>query len=129
MDPAKLDKLREKYADARPIESQDSEDNRVPYAGLPTLLGMPHQTELEGIDIALIGVPFDLGVYNRAGARFGPRAIRKVSLFGSFNHYNKISPAALAGIADVGDVHIEHRYYLDEGIREIENYYHHRRLC
>ncbi|MEJ2171130.1 MAG: arginase family protein [Desulfobacterales bacterium] len=124
MDAVKLDKLRKKYADDKPIESLDAADNGVPYAGLPTLLGMPHQPELEGIDIALIGVPFDLGVYNRAGARFGPRAIRNVSLFGSFNHYNKISPAALARIADVGDVPVEHRYHLDEGIRDIEKYYH-----
>ena len=83
MDAVKLDKLREKYSNDNSIESQDPADNRVPYAGLPTLLGMPHKPELEGIDIALIGVPFDLGVYNRAGARFGPRAIRNVSLFGS----------------------------------------------
>ena len=30
----------------------------------------------------------------------------------------------LAKIADVGDVPIEHRYHLDEGIRDIEKYYH-----
>jgi len=124
MDADKLDKLRKKYANAESIESQDPADNRVPYAGVSTLLDMPHQTELQGIDIALIGVPFDLGVYNRAGARLGPRAIRNVSLFGSFNHYSKISPSALARIADVGDVPVEHRYHLDEGIRDIEKYYH-----
>jgi guanidinopropionase len=124
MDADKLDKLRKKYANAESIESQDPADNRVPYAGVPTLLDMPHRTELRGIDIALIGVPFDLGVYNRAGARLGPRAIRNVSLFGSFNHYSKISPAALTRIADVGDVPVEHRYHLDEGIRDIEKYYH-----
>jgi agmatinase len=124
MDAAKLDKLRKKYANGKSIELQDPTDNRVPYAGVPTLLDMPHQTELQGIDIALIGVPFDLGVYNRAGARLGPRAIRNVSLFGSFNHYSNISPSALARIADVGDVPVENRYHLDEGIRDIEKYYH-----
>ena len=124
MDAAKLDKLRKKYANGKPIDSQDPADHRVPYAGVPTLLGMPHQTELEGIDIALIGVPFDLGVYNRAGARLGPRAIRNVSLFGSFNHYSKISPAALTRIADLGDAPVEHRYHLDDAIHDIEKYYH-----
>ena len=124
MDAAKLNKLREKYSDEKSVESQDPADHRVPYAGVPTLLDMPYQTVMEGLDIALIGVPFDLGVYNRAGARLGPRAIRNVSLCGSFNHYNKISPAALTRIADVGDVPVEHRYHLDEGIRDIEKYYH-----
>ena len=124
MDAAKLNKLREKYSDEKSVESQELADNRVPYAGVTTLLDMPYQTVMEDLDIALIGVPFDLGVYNRAGARLGPRAIRNVSLCGSFNHYNKISPAALTRIADVGDVPVEHRYHLDEGIRDIEKYYH-----
>ncbi len=74
MDAAKLPKLQEKYSDEKAIESVDLFDDKVPYAGVPTLLGMPHQPLLEDLDIALIGVPFDLGVYNRAGARLGPKA-------------------------------------------------------
>ena len=124
MDLAKLDKLREKYSDEKAIESEDLFDDKVPYAGVATLLDMPHQPQLEDIDIALIGVPFDLGVYNRAGARLGPKAIRSVAMFGSFNHHNKISPSALCRIADIGDVPIQHRYNLDEGLRDIEKYYH-----
>ena len=124
MDAAKLDKLREKYSDGKTIESEDPFDDEVPYAGVPTLLGQPHQPQLENIDIALIGVPFDLGVYNRAGARLGPKAIRHVTMFGSFNHHNKISPSALCRIADIGDVPVQHRYNLDEGLRDIEKYYH-----
>jgi guanidinopropionase len=124
MDLAKLDKLREKYSDEKAIESEDPFDDKVPYAGVATLLDMPHQPQLEDMDIALIGVPFDLGVYNRAGARLGPKAIRSVAMFGSFNHHNKISPSALCRIADIGDVPVEHRYNLDEGLRDIEKYYH-----
>ena len=124
MDAAKLAKLREKYSDEKAIESEDLPDERIPYAGVATLLDMPYQPHLEDIDIALIGVPFDLGVYNRAGARLGPKAIRNVAMFGSFNHHNKISPSALCRIADIGDVPIQHRYNLDEGLRDIEKYYH-----
>ena len=124
MDAAKLAKLREKYSDEREIGSEDTFDNMVPYAGVATLLDMPYQPKLEDMDIALIGVPFDLGVYNRAGARLGPRAIRNVSMFGSFNHHNEITPSALCRIADVGDVPVQNRYSLDEGLRDIEKYYH-----
>ena len=124
MDAAKLAKLREKYSDEKAIKSEDLPDERIPYAGVATLLDMPYQPHLEDIDIALIGVPFDLGVYNRAGARLGPKAIRNVAMFGSFNHHNKISPSALCRIADIGDVPIQHRYNLDEGLRDIEKYYH-----
>jgi len=124
MDAVRLAKLREKYSGERATESEDPFGTRVPYAGVPTLLGMPHQPTLKDIDIALIGVPFDLGVYNRAGARLGPRAIRNVSLFGSYHHHNKINPSTLCRIADVGDVPVEHRYHLDEGLADIEAYYH-----
>lgn len=47
MDAAKLAKLREKYSDEKTVESQESVDNRVPYAGVPTLLDMPYQPELK----------------------------------------------------------------------------------
>ena len=104
MDKARLAKLQEKYSDEKAIEFEETIDNRVPYAGVPTLLDMPHRQEFDELDIALIGVPFDLGVYNRAGARLGPKAIRNVSLFGSMNHFNKITPSALCRIAHVGDV-------------------------
>lgn len=124
MDTAKLAKLREKYSDEKAVKSAEAFDDRIPYAGVQTFLDMPHQPELKEIDIALIGVPFDQGVYNRAGARLGPKAIRNVSMFGSFNHNNKISPAALCRIADVGDVPVQHRYHLDEGLGDIEQYFH-----
>jgi len=123
MDAQKLAKLREKYSDDQTHKPEDQYDDRVPYAGVSTLLDMPYQPELKNIDIALIGVPFDQGVYNRAGARLGPKAIRNVAMFGSFNHHSKISPAGLCTIADVGDVPIENRYHLDEGLRDIEKYF------
>jgi hypothetical protein len=40
-----------------------------PYSGIPTFFGAPHQPEITDLDIALVGVPFDLGVTNRSGAR------------------------------------------------------------
>jgi guanidinopropionase len=75
-------------------------------------------------DIALIGVPCDLGVTNRAGARHGPREIRnQSSLMRSFNMSTRINPYDLAKIADVGDVPIDNLFNLDEAIKEIEAFY------
>ena len=37
-------------------------------------------------DVAVLGVPFDMGTQYRAGARFGPRAIREASTLFSFGH-------------------------------------------
>lgn len=43
------------------------------YSGIPTFMRTPFVPDLEGLDIALVGVPFDGGVTNRTGARHGPR--------------------------------------------------------
>jgi agmatinase len=53
----------------------------VPYSGVPTFARLEESRNLDGVDIAVYGMPFDLGTTNRPGARFGPRAIRDASLF------------------------------------------------
>jgi Arginase family len=43
------------------------------FAGMPSFMRLPHQPDPAQLDIALIGVPWDGGTTNRAGARHGPR--------------------------------------------------------
>ena len=52
----------------------------LPNAGVQSFMRLPYSRELEQIDIAVYGMPLDLGTSNRPGARFGPRAIREHSL-------------------------------------------------
>jgi len=67
-----------------------------PYSGIPTFFGTPYLPEITDQDIALAGVPFDLGVTNRSGARLGPQEIRNQSrLVGVYNHYSHMSPLPL----------------------------------
>jgi agmatinase len=40
---------------------------------------LPHVTELEHVEAAVVGIPFDTATSFRAGARFGPEAIRSAS--------------------------------------------------
>ena len=63
-----------------------------------------------GLDIALIGVPMDLGVTNRPGARLGPRAVRQIERIGPYHHVHKSVPCSMVAIADVGDVPFASRY-------------------
>ena len=43
-----------------------------------------YSRDLDGVDLAVVGIPFDCGTVNRPGARFDPRAIREqTSLVGS----------------------------------------------
>jgi guanidinopropionase len=56
------------------------------------------------LDIALVGVPFDIGVNYRAGARQGPSAVREASrLIRRVHSTSGIAPYDLCNVADVGD--------------------------
>lgn len=49
------------------------------YAGAQSFLRRRFTRDLTGVDVAVIGVPFDTATSNRPGARFGPRALRMAS--------------------------------------------------
>jgi len=49
------------------------------YSGALSFLRMKYSKDLDGVDIAVTGVPYDLAVTNRTGTRLGPRAIRAAS--------------------------------------------------
>jgi agmatinase len=52
------------------------------FAGVPSFLRLPvleAADEVPGVDVLLMGLPLDAGTSFRAGARFGPRAVRDAS--------------------------------------------------
>ena len=51
----------------------------APFFGASTFMRRPYSRDLADVDIAILGVPFDLAVCNRPGSRFGPTAIRMAS--------------------------------------------------
>ncbi|MGH2996248.1 MAG: agmatinase [Gaiellaceae bacterium] len=60
----------------RPLDAQV-----IPrFAGVRTFMRLPHVTDLAGVDAAAVGIPFDTATSYRAGARFGPEAIRSASV-------------------------------------------------
>ena len=74
------------------------------FAEVATFMRTPQRASAEGLDIALAGVPFDLGSTNRAGARGGPAQIREMSrLIRKVNASSRIAPFDLCRVADVGD--------------------------
>jgi len=46
------------------------------YAGALSFMRRKYTRDLQGVDVAVTGIPLDLATTNRPGARFGPRAIR-----------------------------------------------------
>ena len=49
------------------------------YSGALSFLRRKYTRELEGVDVAVTGIPYDLATTNRPGTRFGPAAIRQAS--------------------------------------------------
>lgn len=90
----------------------------LPFVGIPTFGKYPYVEDWDAIaaDVAVLGAPFDFGTQFRAGARFGPRAIREAStLFsfghgGAYDHEDDITylPAGTTRIVDLGDADIVH---------------------
>ncbi len=77
------------------------------FSGMPTFMRLPYVEDPSLVDIALIGIPWDGGTTNRAGARHGPREIRNMSsLMRRINPASKISPYDLCRVADLGDASV-----------------------
>jgi agmatinase len=64
----------------------------------------------------------DLGVTNRSGARFGPRAVRNVDRVGPYEHVLRAVPTAQVRVADVGDVPFRSRFDLASSHDDIESF-------
>jgi agmatinase len=77
------------------------------FTGIPTYARLPNVRTLEGVDLAVIGVPFDTGVSFRTGGRFGPNAIRSASvLIRGHNPVLEVHPFRVLSCVDYGDVAI-----------------------
>ena len=112
------------YNKKKPDGDQHNPMSEPRFTEIATFMRAPLVESLDDVDIGLIGVPTDLGVTNRPGARHGPREIRNSSsLMRTFNLGMNINPYQLCRIADLGDVSFSHRYDLEKQVEEIESFY------
>jgi len=75
------------------------------FAQPATFMRLPHVDDPRGLDVAIVGVPYDGGTSYRPGARLGPREIRaQSSLIRSYSYFQKVAPFDRLNVADVGDV-------------------------
>ena len=94
------------------------------YSGIPTFMRTPLSTDWQGLDIALVGVPYDGAVEARSGARQGPRQIRDMSsMIRAIHHVTRINPYKLCKIADVGDVHFKQIFDVVASHADITDFY------
>ena len=98
--------------------------NEMPrFGGIATFMRLPGTTAPTDLDVAVVGVPFDIGTSNRPGARFGPRGIRSESvLIRPYNMATRAAPFDGLRVDDVGDV-ATNAFDLGDSISRIEGYY------
>ena len=93
------------------------------FGAIATFMRLPHVADPAELDIALIGVPWDGGTTNRAGARHGPREVRNMSSFiRRVHHVSRIAPYELCRIADLGDAPVN-PIDLKDSLARIERFF------
>jgi agmatinase/guanidinopropionase len=79
------------------------------FAGIPTFMRQPASRNLKGIDVAIVGIPFDGGAASfRSGTRMGPRKIREYSLaIWGYNRVLNVGPLDVLKLVDYGDIAVQ----------------------
>ena len=90
----------------------------LPFVGHCTFAKRPACLDWAALDadVAVLGIPYDMGTQYRPGARFGPRAIREASTLFAFGHGGAYDheddavylPLDRVRIVDVGDADVVH---------------------
>jgi guanidinopropionase len=96
------------------------------FAGIATFMRLPHVAldEADGVEIGMVGVPWDGGTTNRAGPRHGPRQIRDMSaMIRQHHHALGIEPFRLANCADLGDCSVNPADLMDTLARVTRHYH------
>ncbi|MBZ3695916.1 agmatinase [Phyllobacterium calauticae] len=98
--------------------------NEMPrFAGITTMMRLPHAPDAKGLDACFVGVPMDIGTSNRSGARFGPRQVRAESvMIRPYNMGTGAAPFDSLQVADIGDVPTN-PYDLKKSVRIISEFF------
>ena len=104
--------------------NQPLSGNDMPrFGGIASLFRLPVQSDSSGLDVALVGVPLDIGTSNRTGSRYGPREIRSESvLVRPYGMATRAAPFDSFQVADTGDVALN-AYSLEKSIPLIEQHF------
>jgi len=84
------------------------------FCGVRTFARLPYVTTTNEVDVTITGIPFDTGVTYRAGARFGPSAIRDASsLLRPYNPAVNVDVFGTLSVTDGGDISVVPGYIED----------------
>lgn len=78
-----------------------------PFSGITSFMRCPATRQLTGVDVAIVGVPYDSATSHRSGTRFGPRQIRALSaMLWGYHNAHRLRPLEALNVVDYGDVNV-----------------------
>ena len=95
------------------------------FGGISTFFRLPHVPleQASGLDVGIVGVPWDGGTTNRPGPRHGPRQMRDQSAMVRRMHQTShIVPYDHLNVADLGDAPVNPAN-LDDALQRVEGFY------
>ncbi len=97
------------------------------FAGMPSFMRLPvvppDHPRFSEVEIGVVGVPWDGGTTNRAGARHGPRQLRDLSsMIRAVHPISGVNPFATVNCADCGDVG-PNPAYLQDSLTRVTAFY------
>ncbi|OAN75403.1 agmatinase [Sulfitobacter sp. EhC04] len=93
------------------------------FSGPNTFMRLPSVNDLAGLDVAVLGVPMDIGTSWRSGTRFGPKQVRSESaMLRPYNLATGAAPFDSLQVADIGDLAIN-TFSLSDSLRIIAESY------
>lgn len=79
------------------------------YGGVTSFMRRKYTKDMQGVDVAVLGVPFDTATTNRPGTRLGPRAIRNASAIMAWErpYGMEFDPFDKLAVVDAGDAYFD----------------------
>ena len=95
------------------------------FGGIATWGRLPHVSleDATGVDIGVVGIPWDGGTTNRPGPRHAPRQMRdQSSMVRRMHQLTQVVPYDLCNVADLGDCPVNPAN-VDDALKRVETYF------
>ncbi len=93
------------------------------FSGPNTFMRLPSSNVLDALDVAVLGIPMDIGTSWRSGTRMGPKQVRAESaMIRPYNIQTGAAPFDSLNVADIGDLAIN-TFSLSDSLRVIKESY------
>lgn len=112
------------YAFLKRMEAEGAAVFADVYCGEISFYNAPRSSDLDDIDIAVVGVPMEVSAPVRGGTRLAPRSAREWSgVRGPVHDVWRTIPFELCSVADYGDITFEDPHSVDHCVERLSEIY------